>query len=157
MKKVFLLTLICFVALLGYCLAKDHKTEACHKAGIPPGTWWKTPEVAKDLNLTTEEQKQLNDLYSKNRRKMVDLQSQVNKERIELEKLFDAETLNEAECLDQFKKIQDTKEHKAVEKFSFIVNIRKLLGKDRFQRLKGNIQKRCAKPCSERRKLRTAD
>ena len=158
MKKVLLLTLICFLASLCYCLAKDHKTEACHNSGtIPPGTWWKTPEVAKDLNLTTEEQKQLNDLYLENRRKMVDFQSQVKKERIELEKLFDAESLNEAECLDQFRKIQNTKEHKAVENFSFIANVRKLLGKDRFQRLKGKIQKRCVKYGNERRKMRKAN
>jgi len=37
MKKVLLLlTLICFIALPGYCLAKDCKMDACHKAGVIP-------------------------------------------------------------------------------------------------------------------------
>ena len=125
----------------------------CH----PPGKWWETPDIAKDLNLTTEEQKQLDALYSENGRKMVDLHSQIQKERIELEKLFDAETLNEAECLNQFKKIQNAREHRAAEKFSFILNVRKLMGKDRFQRLKATLKKPCAKQCNKNRKIEKPD
>ena len=150
MKKISLLTLICFVALSGYCLAKDHKTGACHETGaIPDGTWWKTPEVAKDLNLTAEEQKQLDDLYSENRLKMADLHSQVKKEKNELEMLFNAEPLNGTDCLNQFKKLQNARGHKAAERFSFIVAVRKLMGKDRFQRLKATLKKPCAKQCNK--------
>jgi hypothetical protein len=158
MKKVLLLTLICFVALSGYCLAKDCNIDTCHEAGIiPSGKWWQISDVAKDLNLTAEEQKQLDDLDLENRRKMVDLHSQVEKERMELEKLFDAETLNEAECLNQFKKIQNTREYTAAEKFSFILNVRKLMGKDRFQRLRTTFKKPCAKQCNKNGKMRKAD
>jgi len=158
MKKVLLLTLIYFVALSGYCPAKDCNINACREAGIiPSGKWWQIPDVAKDLNLTVEEQKQLDDLDLSSHRKMMELHSKMEKERIELEKLFDAETLNEAECLNRFKTLQNIRDHKAVEKFSFILNVRKLIGKDRFQRLKAKLKKPCAKQCNKNGKIHRTD
>ena len=157
MKKILLLTLVCFVTLSGYCLAKAHGTNACYGADvIPHGKWWTVPDVVKDLNLTAEEQKQLDDLYVESRRNMVDLQTNLKKERIEMEQLFNAETFNEAECMDRFKRLQNARNHKSVERFSFIVNVRKLLGKDRFWRLKGKVYKSCAKRFKECGKMRRA-
>ena len=74
MKKIYLITLFCFVVLSGICLAKHPGMNICHEAvGIPPGKWWQAPDIAKDLNLTTDEQKQLDNLYSENLQKTVDL------------------------------------------------------------------------------------
>ncbi|MDY6855741.1 MAG: hypothetical protein SWO11_13745 [Thermodesulfobacteriota bacterium] len=49
---------------------------------ILPGKWWHSPRVAKKLELSKEEKKQLDDLFVKSRLKMIDLKSEIEKNRL---------------------------------------------------------------------------
>ena len=134
MKKVTIFALICFFAVSGIGLAK----EPCGMGELkmPHGKWWRMPEVAKKLDLTSEEQQKLDDLFVQSRRQLIDLKSNVEKEKLELELILDQQNFNEPACMDRFKRFQDARTNLTNERFKFLVKVRKLLGLDRYRQLK---------------------
>ena len=53
---------------------------------LPPGKWWRMPDVAKELNISSDEQQKLDDFYYKHRTQMIDLKGGLEKEQIALER-----------------------------------------------------------------------
>lgn len=104
--------------------------------GIPPGKWWHDPQVSKELNLTEAEQAKLDDAFRDSRRKLIKLKSTVEGERFELGNLLEQEALDEAAVMQQFKKLEEARTELARERFSFLIEVRKILGHKRFQRIK---------------------
>lgn len=147
MKKVTVLALVIFLGLLGISSAADARMRGegsgagKDSMGMPPGKWWKTPQMAEKLSLTKEEQGKMDSMYLEHRRRMIDLRSQVQRERLEIEQLLDSRTLNAPACMDRFKKLQDAQNKLATERFGLLIQVRELLGLDRFQTLKEGFQR----------------
>ncbi|MCD6571566.1 MAG: periplasmic heavy metal sensor [Deltaproteobacteria bacterium] len=102
----------------------------------PPGKWWRIPRVSEHLNLSDQEKRELDKLYVDNRRKLIELKSILERERFELENLLEQETLDEAAVMEQFKKLEGARANLAIERFRFLLQVRKIIGFERFQRLK---------------------
>ena len=81
MRKVIILAAGCLflASSLGFAASQSGDLK------LPGGKWWQLPKVAKELNLTSEEQKKLDELFVSSRRKMIDLKNNVEKEKFELE------------------------------------------------------------------------
>lgn len=103
---------------------------------LPSGKWWHNPKVSKQLNLSEAEKSRLDQEFVDSRRKLIELKSSVEKEQFELENLLEREALNEAAMMEQFKKLEKARAGLSSERFSFLVQVRKILGLERFQRLK---------------------
>jgi len=146
MKKVSLLALLLMFALSGIAMAKGPCFGGGGSGpgkvimGIPGGKWWKKPQVADRAALTQEEKEKLDTMYLQHRRQMIDLHSQVEKERLELEQLLDSSALNAASCMGRFKKLQEAHTNLTTERFRFLVQVRELLGPERFQQLKAEVR-----------------
>jgi Spy/CpxP family protein refolding chaperone len=56
----------------------------------PPGKWWKRPAIARQLNLSPEQQTKLEDIFSRRRREFVDLKADVERRQIDVEELVAA-------------------------------------------------------------------
>jgi Spy/CpxP family protein refolding chaperone len=103
---------------------------------IPPGKWWSMPEMAKKINLTEPEKKKLDDLYIVFYRKLIDRRAVMEKLWLDIDTLFDREEFNESAVLEQFKKHEAERSAIATDRFQFLVDVRKILGRERYQRLK---------------------
>jgi hypothetical protein len=103
---------------------------------IPPGKWWSMPEMAKKINLTEPEKKKLDELYIVFHRKLIDHKAVMDKLWLDIDARFDKEELDESAILEQFKKHEAERSAIATERFRFLVNVRKILGRERYQRLK---------------------
>ncbi len=147
MKKTILLFSIFVFAFANISMAKSpgYREEGWGhrkgRMGIPTGKWWKRPDVAGKIGITEEEKEKLDNMYYKYRYQMIDLHSQVKKERLELEQLIDSKEFNDKACLDHFTKLQKAHNTVAAERFRFLVQVRKLLDIDRFQQLKEQVRK----------------
>ena len=140
MKKVTIFSLVCLLAASGIGLAwEPHGME---ELKIPHGKWWLMPEMAKKLGLASEEQQKFDDLFVQSRRRMIDLKSDVEREHLELEMILDQQDFDESACMDRFKKFEDARTKLANERFGFLVEVRKLLGLDRYRRLKTEFHDR---------------
>jgi Spy/CpxP family protein refolding chaperone len=133
MKKTILFTLICFLTLSCAGFAREPHPE---KPMMPDGKWWQMPKVSEKLNLTGEEKEKLYEFYIQNRSKLIDLEGSVKKEGFVLEQIIENDNMDKAACMEQFKKLQDVRTKVEVESFRFFVEVRKLLGYDRFQQFK---------------------
>jgi Spy/CpxP family protein refolding chaperone len=102
---------------------------------MPNGKWWKDPRVVKELNLTSGESQRLDQLFVKSRRRLIDLKNQVEKEQFEYQTLMESPDLDEAAVKRQLKKLEKARSALNAERSRFVVGVRKILGRDRFQRL----------------------
>ena len=103
---------------------------------MPSGKWWKDPDIVKQLNLSSGEIKKLDKLFVKSRRKMIDLSNRVEKEKFEYETLMESPNLDESAVTRQLKKLEAARSDLNEERSRFVLGIRKILGRDRFQKLK---------------------
>lgn len=154
MKKVMLFILICLFLISNTVFAKGPHSDGASGLKLPGGKWWRIPEIAKKLELTSQDQVDLDSLFVQSRRKLFDLKNIVTKEKFELEQLIEAKTFDESVCMDQFKKLQTARTELATEHFKFVIGVRKLIGKDRFQQLKTMFQERWIDRMKERHGFR---
>ena len=136
MRRVVFYTLICFFLLSGISMARDKGYSRDGIDDLPRGKWWRMPEVASELKISSDEQAQLDDLYYKHQNQMIDHKSELKKEQITLEWFIEKETLDESACKDQFQKVLEVRNKLSTERYNFLMEVRKLLGYERFLQLK---------------------
>ena len=105
------------------------------EAQVPAGKWWHMPGVIKKLELSDGQIKQLDSLIVQNRLKLIDLKSALEKERFELQNLLEKDPLDEKAVLNQYPRLQAARSKLDAERFSFLLDVRKILGVERFQHL----------------------
>ena len=108
----------------------------CRAKDIPPGRWWHVPYFVEQLQITDEQKDELDKLFDYNRNRLAELKKQMEQERSELVAAFDQEHLNESTAITQMKKLENTRTLLAATRFSYSLELRKMLGHERFQRLK---------------------
>jgi Spy/CpxP family protein refolding chaperone len=101
-----------------------------------PGKWWYNPLISKDLNLTKEETDSLEQSFRDSRRKFIDLKSNVEREQFELDNLLEDEKMNEEAIKKQYQKVERERAKLSEERFNFIMKIRSIMGRERFQKMK---------------------
>lgn len=156
MKKILTLTIIAIFMLTGTCFSKM-RGGSQDGFKMPHGKWWRLPSIQKSLNVTPDEQKKLDQLYTESRKRMIDLKATVEKEKLDLEVIMDSEIFNKSACLKQFQSLANAKTKLGTERFSFITEIRALFGQERYLKLSAKHQaikqgcgKKNAKNCPAR-------
>jgi Spy/CpxP family protein refolding chaperone len=102
---------------------------------MPSGKWWHIPRVVKQLNLDETQIAQLDDAFYKSRLNLIQLKSNLEREQLELERLIENKTLDENAALEQYQKLEQARVKLGVERFRFVLQIRKIVGYERFQEL----------------------
>lgn len=110
--------------------------DICRAKQIPPGRWWHIPYFSEQLNITDQQKEDLDKLFDFNRNRLAQLKKQMEDEKSELLQAIDEEHLNEAIAITKMKKLEGTRTLLAATRFSYSLEVRKLLGYERFQRLK---------------------
>ena len=108
----------------------------CRAGEIPPGRWWHIQYFADQLNITDGQKNDLDKLFDDNRNRLAELKKRMEEERNELVQAIDQEHLNESSAIGKMKKLEDTRTLLAATRFSYALQVRKLLGYERYQRLK---------------------
>ena len=108
---------------------------------VPAGKWWYNPKIQNNLQLSKNENKDLDKLFAGSRRKLIKLKSAVEEEQFELDQLLNAKDVNDAAVKKQFQKLEKARNNLANERLQFVVGVRNILGNERFQQLKSNYKK----------------
>lgn len=109
-------------------------------SAVPRGKWWKMPRLAEELKLTDEENDKLDDLFLNYRRKVIGIKSAMERGWLELDNLLEKENLDEAAALEEFTKVKTARSDLATEGFRFLLEVRRILGPERYQRLKASFK-----------------
>lgn len=107
---------------------------------IPFVDWWKSAAVAAKLCLTPEETEKLDNLFLETRKRMIDFKAEKAKARLDMEFLFEKKAFDRAAVSERFGKFQEAGNRLATEQFNFFVEIRDVLGLDRYHELKAHFR-----------------
>ncbi|MGO9145059.1 MAG: Spy/CpxP family protein refolding chaperone [Desulfomonilia bacterium] len=135
--SLFMMALICSAGfiLFGAVQAQAKDMHCGMHQGMHYFKWWQSPELSKDLRLTTGEKQSLDNLFVKNRNTLIDLKSSFMKDRYKLHDMLEKDTVNETSALAQNKVIEEDKLKISNERIKYMLGMRKILGPDRFHRL----------------------
>jgi len=108
--------------------------ERAFNAG-PRGRWWNNPEMVKSLNLNSDQQKKMDDIFQQNRLRLIDLNATLQKEEVTMEPLVAADTPDEAKILAQIDRVAQARAELEKANARFLVSIRKVLTQDQWKKL----------------------
>lgn len=139
MKKSFLIVIAIAAAglllFIGIVLAHGFGYEqgCCMMSGEK---WWQNPDYAKKLALTDKEKTALDNLYTENAKKMIDLRAAMQKDALNISQILDTQNMDEETALAKFKEHQNSHLTMAEEHFKYLLEVRKIIGVERFQQLR---------------------
>jgi Spy/CpxP family protein refolding chaperone len=105
-------------------------------AAVPLGKWWQNPATVKDLNLTQTEIDTLDSEFNNRARKFMELKHAIELERFDMERMMVKEPLDEPALMTQFNRLESARADLSKERFLYLVQVRKILGSERFQDIK---------------------
>jgi Spy/CpxP family protein refolding chaperone len=100
------------------------------------GKWWQNKRIAEKLEITNSEKQSLDDKYVAGRRKLITLKGEVEMERFELDTLLDREDSKRDTITAQFNKLETARSKLSAERFNMLLEVRDIIGIERFQQLK---------------------
>jgi hypothetical protein len=100
------------------------------------GKWWYNPMITRRVNLEGQERKLLDEKFLETQRRLIALKNDVEREQFELENLIEKETLNEDAIMGQFRRLEKARQDLSSERFRFLLEVRKIMGLQRFQTIK---------------------
>lgn len=101
----------------------------------PSGRWWRSPQVKKQLKLTGGEIRRLEKAYNQSRRSIIKQKGRVEAEQFELQTMVENRKAGAKAIRAQHRKLENARSDLAASKFDFVVEARKIIGYDRFQKL----------------------
>jgi len=106
-----------------------------HAQDGPSGRWWHNSKIAQQLNLTPSEIQRLESAFNDSRIKMIELKSRVETEQVKLQRLLESRKLDERAIKNQNRKLEQARTSLSNERTQFVVQVRKIIGSQRFQKL----------------------
>ncbi len=102
------------------------------------GTWWKNPELAARIGLTSDQQKKIDDLFVQSRVQLIHLHAALEEEQLLLEPILNANPVDEPKAVAQIDKIAETRASLEKENAKMLLHIRGVLTPDQWTKLQAS-------------------
>lgn len=124
--------------------------------GMMHGRWWYDKAIIQDLELTGGEKKELDEKYVASRRKMIDLKGEIEKQRFELDLLLGTEGADKQKIMERFESLEEARAALSRTRFDMLMEIRDIIGAERFQDLEIRHRERYGKNMESSRRERSS-
>ena len=115
-RTALLLTAIAFIA--GSALAQ---------AQLPPGKWWRRPEIVQSLGLSEDQQTRLETVFRGSANDLIDLKAQVDKANVALRGELDQPQLNRQAIQRDAVRLSEARAHLFERELMMLVDMRAVL------------------------------
>ena len=135
---VLLITAFFIPTFAGAFTPGNHKPDrgfGMKRHHMSPLGIWRNPKMIQELGLTDEQVKGLREADFAHREKRLQLKSKLDGLHLEMQKLFSADSVNEAAVLQIAQKISDQKGNLFVRKIESRLAVRKLLTEEQLKKL----------------------
>jgi Spy/CpxP family protein refolding chaperone len=105
-------------------------------AGMMHGKWWHDRSIVDELELKDAEKKDLEERYIESRRKMIEQKSEVERQRFELDLLLGSPDVDRQKIMTRFDSLEQARAKLSRIRFEMLLEVRKIIGPERFQGLK---------------------
>ena len=109
---------------------------------LPPGRWWKNSDVIRQLNLTPDQQKKLDDIMFAHMEKMIDLKAALDKEELKIKMLLDQSQIDEKHVLAVVDKVLAARDQMQRMRATMFVKVRILLTAEQWEKMKAAFKEK---------------
>lgn len=99
------------------------------------GAWWKNSQVVRDIGLSDEQVKQIEQTFFDHRLKLIDLKATVEREETRLQPLMEADQVNEAQVSAQIDKVLAARAALEKANVMMMLSIRRVLTVEQWKKL----------------------
>jgi Spy/CpxP family protein refolding chaperone len=103
--------------------------------GMMHGKWWHNDSIVQGLELTDNEKQELDAAYIESRRKMIELKGEIEMQRFELDLLLGSSEADKEKIMASFETLEQVRDELSKIRFEMLLEIRDIIGADRFQDL----------------------
>ncbi len=102
---------------------------------LPPGAWWRNPDTVKNLGLSSDQQKRMDDIMLQSRLQLIHMKASLEEEQVKLEPLLNANPVDQKASLTQIAKIADLRADLEKANAKTLLGLRGILTADQWTRL----------------------
>jgi Spy/CpxP family protein refolding chaperone len=100
-----------------------------------PGTWWRTASYVSLFNLTTDQQKKMDEVFQESRVRLITLDADLKVQEVMLEPLMAAERLDEAKTLAQIDRVAQARAELEKANARMLLGIRQVMTAEQWTKL----------------------
>jgi len=108
-------------------------------AQLPPGKWWRKPEIVNTLELTADQQDRLDGIFRATAPDLIDLRGAVEKENIALRGELDQPQLNRAKIQQIAARLNDARARLFQRELAMLVDMRGVLSDQQWNHMRAVI------------------
>ena len=142
MKRLLLVVLTLAVA-----------TSAFAQSNLPPGKWWRRPEIVQILNLAEEQQEKLETIFRTSSSDLIDLRGTVEKQNITLRGDLDQPQLDRAVIRRDAQKLSDARGRLFERELMMLADMRAVLNDSQWNRMRSGLLERLGNATPQRPKM----
>jgi len=131
MSRRILLAALLALGLIGAATAAD----------LPPGKWWRRPDVIQALNLTDEQQSKLEGIWAASANDLIDLRGAVEKENVALRTMLDAPQLDRAAIRRTATRLSEARGHLFDRELMMLVDMRNVMNDQQWTRMRAYLDR----------------
>ena len=110
-------------------------------AQLPPGKWWRRPEIALQLGLTEEQQSRLDGIFRASANDLIDLRGDVEKASIALRSELDQPQLNRANIQRVAAHLSDARGRLFERELMMLIDMRAVLTDPQWNRMRAQLER----------------
>jgi hypothetical protein len=115
---------------------------AAFAADLPPGKWWRRPEIVQALGLSDDQQTRLDAIFRSSAADLIDLRGAVEKQNIVLRGELDQPQLNRADIQRAAAKLTEARGRLFERELMMLVDMRAVLTEPQWNRMRSELESR---------------
>jgi Spy/CpxP family protein refolding chaperone len=116
-------------------------SAALAQLNMPPGKWWRKPEIIQVLNLTEEQQDRLDNIFATSASDLIDLRGEVEKQSIVLRTAIDRPQLDRDAIRQAAQKLNDARGRQFQRELMMLVDMRGVLNDAQWNRMRNVLDR----------------
>jgi len=110
-------------------------------AQLPPGKWWRRPEIVQTLNLTDEQQDRLETIFRASAPDLIDLKAEVDKANVALRGELDRPVLDPGAIHRVAARLSEARSRLFDRELSMLIEMRRVLSDPQWNRLRNELDR----------------
>jgi len=115
--------------------------SAFAQSAMPPGKWWRRPEIIQSLNLSEEQQNKLETIFRTSSGDLIDLRGEVEKLNITLRGDLDQAQLDRATIRKDAQRLSDARTRLFERELMMLVDMRAVLNDSQWDRMRAQLER----------------
>jgi len=128
-------------------------TTAFAQTNLPPGKWWRRPEIIQTLNLSEEQQNKLETIFRTASGDLIDLRGEVEKQNIALRGDLDQSQLDRATIRRDAQKLSEARGRLFERELTMLVDMRSVLNDLQWNRMRNELDRLGGGGAAQRQRL----